>query len=71
MAWPFTKPTTSVPDDVGEAQQMRREIEAQAEHVVNRAPTVARLTGYLAERRRLNHFGDSIQISFTRRTAND
>lgn len=67
MAWPFSKPTTSVPDDVGEAQQLRREIEAQSEHVAGRAPTIARLTDYLAERRRLNHFGESIQITFTRR----
>lgn len=56
-----------VPDDIGEAREvtaraakMQREAEAQDGAIV-------RLTNYLNERRANNHFGESIQITYTRR----
>jgi hypothetical protein len=67
--WPFKKPTVHVPDDVPEAQEMRSQAQKQLRAVTRRGPDVSQLVDYLAERRAQNHFGESITISFTRRTS--
>jgi hypothetical protein len=63
---PKTEPI-DIPDDVGEAREMREQASVDHRELSSQAPAVSRLTGYLLERRALNHFGDSIQITFTRR----
>ena len=54
-------------DDIAEAQQMREEAAEDLRQAQRQAPYVARLTAALIERRALNHFGDDIQITFSRR----
>ena len=54
-------------DDIAEAQKMREETAEEMREVQRQAPYVARLTARLIERRALNHFGDDIQITFSRR----
>lgn len=46
---------------------MREEAAEEMREAQRQAPYVARLTARLIERRALNHFGDDIQITFTRR----
>ncbi len=58
---------TAVPDDVDEAIAHREEAQSELEELRTQGNRVNQLTSKLAERRALNHFGDSIQISFTRR----
>lgn len=53
--------------DIEEAREMREEAAQDMREVQRQAPYVARLTARLIERRALNHFGDDIQITFTRR----
>lgn len=67
--WPFKKPGPAVSDDLAEARAQRARAEQELESVNERAPRVAAMTTYLAERRAANHFGESIQITFTRRNA--
>ncbi len=59
--------TVVVPDDILEAQSMRAKATRDQQDAENQGPAIARLTSYLLERRTLNHFGESIQITFTRR----
>lgn len=66
--WPFKTTGATVPDDVGEAQSSRNDADAQIARAEGRAPLVSQLAEFLAERRRQNHFGESIQITFTRRS---
>lgn len=63
---PKTEPI-EIPDDVTEAREMRTRAIEEHREAHSQAPTIDRLTGYLNERRALNHFGESIQITFTRR----
>ncbi|KQT75413.1 DUF7620 family protein [Microbacterium sp. Leaf436] len=66
--WPFKKkPPTVIPDDVAEAQEMRTAATEQHRELKVQGQEVSRLTSKLVERRALNHFGESIQITFTRR----
>lgn len=57
-----------VPDDIGEARAMRQEATAEHRRTLLRGFDVSQLSAELAARRELNHFGDSIAITFTRRT---
>jgi len=59
--------TIDVPDDLGEAKVMREEAARDLRDLESQAPVIARMTGYLNDRRRRNHFGESIQITYTRR----
>lgn len=54
-------------DDIQEARDMREEAAEDMRAVQRQAPYVSRLTARLIERRALNHFGDDIQITFSRR----
>lgn len=63
---PKTEPI-EIPDDVTEARVLREQATADHQAATSQAPAIERLTGYLNERRALNHFGESIQITFTRR----
>lgn len=63
---PKTEPI-EIPDDVGQARELRANATAEHREVQSQTPAIDRLTGYLNERRALNHFGESIQITFTRR----
>ncbi len=63
---PKTEPI-HIPDDVTEARELREQTQAEHRELTSQAPAIDRLTGYLTERRALNHFGESIQITFTRR----
>lgn len=63
---PKTEPV-EIPDDVTEARALRERATAEHKAVASQAPAIDRLTGYLNERRALNHFGESIRITFTRR----
>lgn len=56
-----------VPDDLGEAQEMRDEAAQDLQALKRQAPAIARMTGYLNGRRDTNHFGESIQITYVRR----
>ncbi len=53
--------------DIAEAIEMREEAAEEMRQAQQQAPYVARLTARLIERRALNHFGDDIQITFSRR----
>lgn len=65
--WPFKRRPTDVPDDLHEAKALREISTQQLQQVQQRGPQVAQMAAFLAERRRANHFGESIQITFTRR----
>lgn len=54
-------------DDLCEAAAMREEAARDLQQARSQAGYVSRLTARLIERRALNHFGDDIQITFTRR----
>lgn len=69
MMWPFKPRPSQVPDDIGEAQQLRQNATDQLAAVQKRTNTVNQIGKFLAERREQNHFGDSIQITFTRRAS--
>ena len=61
-----TNPVT-IPDDVLEARILRARAHRDLQELTNQGPAITRLAAYLSERRALNHFGESIQITFTRR----
>lgn len=63
---PKTEPI-EIPDDISQAKRMRAQAQDEHREVSSQGPAIDRLTGYLNERRALNHFGESIQITFTRR----
>lgn len=66
--WPWKKrpePAT----DVGEARRLRAEAKDEYRDAILTGNVVAQVTSYIAERRALNHFGDSLQISLKRRSA--
>lgn len=56
-----------IPDDIHEAKSMSAKASEDLRELENQGPAITRLTSYLSERRQLNHFGESIQITFTRR----
>lgn len=64
------KRQTSVPDDTGEALVIRAEANSSLTKIQDQAPYVARLTARLIQRRELNHFGDSIQVTFSPKGTN-
>lgn len=66
MIW-WKKHPSDVPDDLDEARKIRREAQAEREELLAQAPFVKSMTQALVNRRMANHFGDSIQITFTRR----
>lgn len=55
--------------DVGEAQLLRDEAQADLKEVNRKDNYVAGLTARLVERRERNGFGDQIEITYTRRNA--
>jgi hypothetical protein len=57
------------PADIDEARKLREQQSDQLETVRRRQPYVDTLTSRLIERREINHFGDSIQVTFRRRNA--
>lgn len=64
------KPRTEsieIPDDIHEAVSMRVRASEDLREVESQGPAITRLATYLSERRQMNHFGESIQITFTRR----
>lgn len=65
--WPFKKRPSSVADDLHEAKRLREISTAQLAAVERRDDAVTQLGDYLSTRRQQNHFGESIQITFTRR----
>lgn len=69
MMWPFKARPSQVPNDVLEAQELRKTATDQLAAVQRRTNTVNQIGQYLAERREQNHFGESIQITFTRRAS--
>ncbi len=60
------EPVTHI-DDVAHAQQLRAEASREYKDVVRQGFVVTQLASRLVERRALNGFGESIQITFTRR----
>lgn len=58
-----------VPDDIDEARALRAQASAAHKSTLIRGFDVSQLTAELAARRQLNHFGEDIAITFTRRTA--
>lgn len=56
-----------VPDDLGQAQEMRDEAAQDLRDLERQAPAINRMTGYINGRRQTNHFGETIQITFYRR----
>jgi hypothetical protein len=68
--WPFGRNgADEVPetDDVEEARAQRARAEAELRAARIRGFGVSALASELVERRALNHFGEAIQITFTRR----
>jgi hypothetical protein len=61
--------SVQVPDDIHEARAMLAEASDQHKRTLIAGFSISQLTSELAARRELNHFGESIQITFTRRTA--
>lgn len=66
MWWGKRRNAPTTPD-LDEARELRQQQSNQLRQVNRRQPYVDRLTARLIERRELNHFGDSIQITFTPR----
>lgn len=62
------KPRVEATADVDEARELRADAEQVTRTARLRNDAIQRLTSDLVERRALNHFGDSITITFTRRT---
>lgn len=58
-----------VPDDIGEARALRQEASDEHKRTVLRGFDVSQLSAELAARRAMNHFGESIAITFTRRAS--
>jgi hypothetical protein len=54
-------------DDIEQAKRIRAEASREYRDVVRQGFAVTALASNLVERRALNHFGESIQITFTRR----
>lgn len=65
--WPRKKPLPA--SDIHEAKSLRQEASAELAELREQAPQVERLTRRLVARRKQNHFGDEIQITFTPRSA--
>lgn len=63
---PPVVPVTHV-DDVAQAKQLRAQASREYRDVVKQGFAVTQLASALVERRALNGFGESIQITFTRR----
>ena len=59
--------STPLSDDIEEARMMRAEAQREILELRRQAPAVRSLTQTLMRRRQLNHFGDSLQITFTRK----
>lgn len=68
LRWWKPRPVDPARDDVAEARELRAEAVNQHRQALVRRFAVAGLASSLVERRALNHFGDAIQITFTRRT---
>lgn len=66
--WFSKRRTPQHPEDIAEARQARQLAEHQLHTISGRGPEISEISAYLAKRRAQNHFGDSIQITFTRRT---
>lgn len=60
-------PTPVVPDDIDQARAVRARASVAHRDALREGFAVTQLAAALVERRSLNHFGDSIQITFTRR----
>jgi hypothetical protein len=54
-------------DDIEHARELRAQAKQELSDLKSQAPAVENLTQRLLLRRAMNHFGDSIQITFTRR----
>lgn len=57
------------PTDVGEARVLREVATHEMRVLKEQAPYVDRLVAVLVERRKLNHFGDDISVTYTPREA--
>lgn len=66
MLWPWKAKPVRV-TDIEQAQLMREEAREEIREAVTTGYVVDQVTGYLAERRALNHFGDDLSISFKRK----
>ncbi len=53
--------------DVDEARRLRAEATGDMRALKAQAPLVSRLADILIERRRLNHFGEELTVTFTPR----
>lgn len=53
-----------VPDDTGEAKVIRQEAQREMAELQRQAAFVERVTRALVERRKQNHFGEDIEITF-------
>lgn len=63
----LNKHRTPVLDDIEEARALRDDANTDLITLKRQAPYVARMTARLIARREQNHFGDSIQITFSPR----
>lgn len=59
-----------VPDDLAEARAMREEAREEKNEAITKGFAITQLTSWLIERRKQNHFGDQLQISFIPRRDN-
>lgn len=60
-------PLPVVPDDIDQARAVRERASVAHREALREGFAVTQLAAALVERRSLNHFGESIQITFTRR----
>ena len=68
MIWWKRKPSPEpIPDDIEQAREMRAEARAEYAKLRAQAPTVKRMTQGILSRGVRNHFGEDIQITFTRK----
>lgn len=58
------KRTSQVPADVGEARALREHATSEMRALKAQAPYIDRLVGTLVERRKQNHFGDELTITY-------
>lgn len=67
MPWYRKRERTQIVADIDEARRLRDEASAALQSAEAQAPRVIRLTDRIIERRKKNHFGDELQITFTPR----
>jgi hypothetical protein len=61
------KQRVTVPDDLNEARELKHSADVDLDQLKSQETYVVNLTNRLIARKKLNHFGDAAQLTFTSR----